>query len=240
MRHHVGGKAVHVPPRQIVRKDAELKERHENAEAGALAHSLDARQYRFRATDQRGTALDQAFGGGLAAAQPPAHADEVLHRADRGVAGRHQHLETLAQEIVEQRLDRPPGFLARSLVRLSDIDWARPAKLIRPRLVAVLPRLFTIAVVVPRDEVARRECHQERVLALRIGCPSDRLARPLRRNPDRWMRGLVWPRPEVDIPQAEMVAVEGEGTRLRPGPDDQIVRLVETLVREEWIDARRM
>src|SRR4051794_644647 len=54
------------------------------------------------------------------------------------------------------------------------------------------------------------------------------------------MRGLVWPRPKIDIPQAEMVAVEGERTGLRPGPDDQIVRLVETLVREIWINTRRM
>src|SRR5271163_2366902 len=167
MRHHLGGKEIHVPPREIVREDAELEERHENPEAGALAHPLDARQYRFRGADQRGAALDEAFGGGFAAAQPPTHADEVLHRADRGVAGRHQHLETLAQKIVEQRLNRPPRLFARSLVRLSDIDWAGPAKLIRRRLVAVLPRLFTVAVVVARNEVARRECYQERVLALR-------------------------------------------------------------------------
>ena len=73
MRHHVGGKEIHVPPRQCVREDAELEEGHENAEAGALAHPLDARQYRFRTTDQCGAALDEAFGGGLAAAQPPAH-----------------------------------------------------------------------------------------------------------------------------------------------------------------------
>jgi hypothetical protein len=70
MRHHLGGKEIHVPPREIVRGYAELEERHENAEAGALAHPLDARQHRFRATDQHGAALDEAFGGGLAAALP--------------------------------------------------------------------------------------------------------------------------------------------------------------------------
>src|SRR5205823_1269681 len=32
----------------------------------------------------------------------------------------------------------------------------------------------------------------------------------------------------------------GPRGRLGPGPDDQIVRLVETLVREEWINARGM
>src|SRR5258708_27991376 len=58
MRHHLGRKEIHVPPREIVREDAELEERHENAEAGALAHPLDTRQYRSRATDQRGAALD--------------------------------------------------------------------------------------------------------------------------------------------------------------------------------------
>src|SRR5437868_2396252 len=161
MRHHLGREKIHVPLREIVREDAELEERHENTEAGALAHPLDACQYRFRTTDQRGTALDEAFGGGFAAAQPPTHADEVLHRADRGVAGRHQHLETLPQKIVEQRFNRPPRFLPRTFVRLSDVNWAGPAKLIRCRLVAVLPRLLTVAVVVARDEVARREGHQE-------------------------------------------------------------------------------
>ena len=37
-----------------------------------------------------------------------------------------------------------------------------------------------------------------------------------------------------------MVAVKGEGTGLRPGPDDQIVRLVESLVREIGVGARRV
>src|SRR5216683_209478 len=144
MRHHFGGEEVHVAPREIVREDAELEKRHENAEAGALAHPLDARQHRPGAADQRGAALDEAFGGGFAAAQPPAHADEILHRAYRGVAGRHQHLEALAQEIVEQRLDRPPRLLARTLVALGDIDRAGPAELIRRRLIAVLPGLLAI------------------------------------------------------------------------------------------------
>ena len=68
MRHHLGGEEVHVPPRQIVRKDAELEECHQDAEARPLTHSLDACQHRLRAADQRGAALDQTFGGGLAAA----------------------------------------------------------------------------------------------------------------------------------------------------------------------------
>jgi hypothetical protein len=49
-----------------------LEERHENTEAGALAHPLDARQHRPRTTDQRGAALDEAVGGDLAAPNPDA------------------------------------------------------------------------------------------------------------------------------------------------------------------------
>ena len=52
------------------------------------------------------------------------------------------------------------------------------------------------------------------------------------------MRGLVGPRPQIDVVQAEMVAVEGERARLGPGLDDQVVRLVEALVRKIWIGAR--
>ena len=96
----------------------------------------------------------------LAAAQRPAHADEILHRAHRGVAGRHQHLEGLAQEVVEQGLDRPPRLLARALIGLGDIDRAGPAELIRPP---------------PRSRIAapgRDRC-----------CGSARRGRPTRRSP---------------------------------------------------------
>ena len=37
-----------------------------------------------------------------------------------------------------------------------------------------------------------------------------------------------------------MVAVEGEGAGLGPGPDDQVVRFVEALMREIRIDAGRV
>ena len=67
-----------------------------------------------------------------------AAADKILHRADRGVAGRHQHLERLPQKVVEQRLDRVPRLRPGALVGLGDIDRAGPAELLRCRLVAVL------------------------------------------------------------------------------------------------------
>jgi hypothetical protein len=62
MRHHLRGEEVHVPPRQIVRKDAELEECYQDAEAGAPAHPLDPRPDSPRAADQRGAALDQILG----------------------------------------------------------------------------------------------------------------------------------------------------------------------------------
>jgi hypothetical protein len=36
MRHYLGGEEVHVSPREIVREDAELEQRHQDAEAGAV------------------------------------------------------------------------------------------------------------------------------------------------------------------------------------------------------------
>ena len=62
-------------------------------------------------------------------------------------------------------------------------------------------------------------------------------ARALRRNPYRRVRRLVGPRPQIDVVQAEMIAVEGERAGLGPRPDDQIVRLVEALVREIGVGA---
>ena len=70
MRHHLCREHVHVPPRQLVGEDPELEKRHEDPEAGALAHPLDPRQHRPGAADERGAALDEALGGGLAAASP--------------------------------------------------------------------------------------------------------------------------------------------------------------------------
>jgi hypothetical protein len=77
MRHYLGGENIHVSPRKIVRKDAELQEGHQNSEAGALAHSLDTCQYRPGAANQCGTALGESFGGEPAAVHPPL-ADEFV------------------------------------------------------------------------------------------------------------------------------------------------------------------
>src|SRR6516162_1913529 len=54
------------------------------------------------------------------------------------------------------------------------------------------------------------------------------------------MRALIGPGPEVDVAQAEVVAVEGERTGLGPRPDDQIVRLVEALMRKIGVDTGGM
>src|SRR5215472_5591396 len=147
MRHHLGGEEVHVSPCEIIRKDAKLEECHQDAEAGTLAHPLNPRQYRLGASDEGCATLNEGFRGAVA--------NEILHRADRGVAGWHQHLKALTQKIVKECLDRPPCLLARPRIALSNIDRAGPAELLRRWLVAVLPRLVAIGVVVARDEVSR-------------------------------------------------------------------------------------
>src|SRR5215831_18552591 len=146
MRHHLGGEQVHVSPCEIIRKDAKLEECHQDAEAGTLAHPLNPRQYRLGASDEGCATLNEGFSGELAATKRGAVANEILHRADRRVAGWHQHLEALAQEIVKECLDRPLRLLSRALVGLGDIDRAGPAELLRRWLVAVLPRLVAIGV----------------------------------------------------------------------------------------------
>src|SRR5262249_56114081 len=120
-------------------------------------------------------------------------------RADRGVAWRHQHLEGLAQKIVEQGFDSSPSVLAGAVIGIGDIDRTGPAELARRGFIAVLSRLLAVGVVVARDQVGRREGHKERVFALWADPPADGFARSLRRDPDRRVRVLVWPRPEVDI-----------------------------------------
>ena len=79
MRHHLGGEEVHIPPREIIREDAELEECDEDPEAGALAHPLYAAQNRPGASDQRGAGLNESFRGDSPAAQGAATADEILH-----------------------------------------------------------------------------------------------------------------------------------------------------------------
>src|SRR5438045_8067711 len=83
-----------------------------------------------------------------------------------------------------------PRLGARPLVGLGDIDRAGPAELLRCRVVAVFSGPLGIGVVVARDEIGRGKRHEKRIFAIGMRRPSDRFARPLRRDPDRRMRAL--------------------------------------------------
>src|SRR5262249_54051075 len=82
--------------------------------------------------------------------------------------------------------------------------------------------------------------HQERIFAFWCRGPFDGLARAHRRNPDRRMRALIGPRPQIDVAVAEVIALELEWAGRSPGLDEQIVRLMEALMRECRIDAGRV
>ena len=60
-------------------KDAELEESHQDAEAGALAHPLDALEYRLGASDEGCATLNEGFSGQLAATNRGAVPNEILH-----------------------------------------------------------------------------------------------------------------------------------------------------------------
>src|SRR5438045_8894699 len=112
-----------------------------------------------------------------------------------------------------------PRLGARPLVGLGDIDRAGPAELLRCRLVAVFSGPLAIGVVVARDEIGRGKRHEKRIFATGMRRPSDRLARPLRRDPDRRMLAVIGPRPEIDVLRATLVPVNGDATRLGSGGD---------------------
>src|SRR4029078_5274932 len=125
-----------------------------------------------------------------------------------------------------------PGGLARGdFIRLRYIGRRRPAELIAAALVTERLGLAPIAFMELDDGVGRTERHDNCIFALGSRRPFDGLAGTLRRNPDRRMRRLNAARPGVDVAEVEMVALEGERPRLGPGPDDQVVGLVEALMR---------
>src|SRR6185312_3682457 len=187
-----------------------------------------------------GAAANQIVGIIDSAADRGAHLEEILHRALRGVARRDQHLDRHAQEVVEKGFDGAPRLLTRTLVGLGDIDRAGPTELSFRRLIAVLPRLVAISIEIARHQIARGEGDEEGVFAIGMRGPLHGLARALRGYPDRRMRRLIGPRPKIDVAPIEVLAIEGEGPRLRPGLDDEIMRLMKALMREIGVDPGRV
>ena len=126
-------------------------------------------------------------------------------------------------------LEVRPRLLDGLFVGVRDVDRERPADLLRRRLVAVLlRRLLELA------EDAAERVHVG--VGLEVGVvvprgPVDRLVGAERGAPDRRVRLLERPRPRVDVAELEVLAIPLEGAGLRPGLDDQVVRLVEAVAR---------
>ncbi len=67
------------------------------------------------------------------------------------------------------------------------------------------------------------------VHVVHLRAPAPGLDRAAAGNPDRRMRLLDRPRPDVDVALLVVAAVEGEGVLLGPGLHDEVVRLVVAL-----------
>ena len=120
MAHHLGGEEVHVAPRQD--RPGGCRNWRSAARMPKPVRSRIRsipRQHRLGAADEARWPLSRWRPSAVAFPGRPAPSrmlTKVLHRAHRGVARRHQHLEGLAQEVVE-RGSRPPARLPRGRAR---------------------------------------------------------------------------------------------------------------------------
>ena len=73
-----------------------------------------------------------------------------------------------------------------------------------------------------------------------MGGPLDGFGRALGRAPDRRVRLLVGAGPEIDVFEMVVLALEGERPLLGPGADDEVMRLVEAVMREGRVGAHRI
>src|SRR4029079_19156161 len=95
----------------------------------------------------------------------------------------------------------------RGFVGVADVDWRRPAELLRLHLIAVFLALLGVEPHKAFELRDRRECLQVSVFPRRMRRPLDRFARALRRDPDRRMGLLHWPRPGVHIIEVVVLAL---------------------------------
>ncbi len=153
------------------------------------------------------------------------------------VSRRREEVGRDLQPAAEQPQDVRARFASGRGVRGSHIDGHGETHLFGRGAIAEALRLLLILVQQAAGVGIRRKDADERIAPL--GREADRLRAALRRQPDRRMRLLQRPRPDVGVAHAEMVAFERERTGLRPGAQDQVVRLVEALARVGGIDAER-
>ena len=165
----------------------------------------------------------------------------TLERFRRHVAGRKEHqLGLLGQEDVEQCLDVLARLVDRLLVGVGDIDRRRPPDAIGAGLIAVAAlRDFAIKIEIARDRFHRAVALQVDVFAVGMGGPFQGLDASHGGAPDRRMRLLVGPRPQVHIFEVIVLALERERPRLAPRPHHQVVSLLVALQRMDRIGPER-
>ena len=115
------------------------------------------------------------------------------------------------------------------------MDLNKVAAVLRPADIAHVRRH---AVVELPDLLGLLDRGVERDVGVALlRCPDDRLLADDARNPDARIGLLQRHRPWIDHSVLVMVALEAERPRLRPGPGDEVVRLLEALAVEGRIDA---
>ena len=99
--------------------------------------------------------------------------------------------------------------------------------MLRARLVARFPGAVAVVLerLLGRSDLRR----QHDVGVATLGRPFDSVATHHAGNPDRWMRVRVRPRPGIDVAVLVVLAFPAEGTRRRPGLDDEVVRFLVAL-----------
>ena len=133
-------------------------------------------------------------------------------------------MQAAAVEILGRLAVEPVGLLA----GLGDADELQKAGVIRVSVLAEPVHLVPEAVH-RRLAGLVAEIGQVGVDVVHLGAPVPGLDRAAARDPDRRVRLLHRPRPDVDIALLVEAAVEGKGVLLGPGPHYQVVRLVVAL-----------
>ena len=101
------------------------------------------------------------------------------------------------------------------------------AAMLGARLEAFLGRHFVVVGEGLHGGLQFGRQHQIRVAVL--GRPGHRVAAHHAGNPDRRVRGLVGARPGIHVAVVVVLALPAERAGLRPGLDDEVVRLLEAL-----------
>ena len=210
---HLAGENTQVLFGEVGGQGAELQHRRDLPEAHLCLVFLQLFGNRRRRAAQEHAVLDQRVAGEVVFAHRVFACHHRLVAVQRRIARRQLVLSRRRDEPVEQAFDMRRGFLARDLVGFRDIGRHRPAELVGRAFIAVDLALVAIGLEVFLHRRDRAEGDDIGVFAVRMGGEFDGFGRALGRDPDRRVRRLIGPRPQVHVLEVIMLAVEFERPR---------------------------